>query len=54
MNYFIWLIFFSVSLGFYALGRNDEEKSEESGTIAVIVSNAIVATYLLVKAFYER
>lgn len=54
MNYFIWLMYFTVSLGFYALGRNDEERSEESGMIAVIVTNAIVVTYLLVKAFYER
>ena len=54
MNYFIWLIYFTVSLGFYALGRNDEEKLEEYGMIAVIVTNAIVATYLLAKAFYER
>lgn len=54
MNYFIWLMYFTVSLGFYALGRNDEEKSEESGMIAVIVSNAIVVTYLIAKAFYER
>ena len=54
MNYLIWLIYFTVSLGFYALGRNDEEKSEESGMIAVIVTNAIVVTYLLAKTFYER
>ena len=54
MNYYILLIYFTVSLGFYALGRNDEEKSELSGMIAVVVSNAIVITYLLVKAFYER
>ena len=54
MNYFIWLIYFTVSLGFYALGRNDEEKSEESGMIAVIITNVIVVTYLLAKAFYER
>ena len=54
MNYFIWLIYFTVSFGFYALGRNDEEKSEGFGMIAIIVTNAIVVTFLLAKAFYER
>lgn len=54
MNLYILLIYFVISLGFYALGRSDEEKSEGSGLIAVIVSNAIIATYLLAKTIYER
>ena len=50
-NFIIWLLYFFITLTFYIFGRSDEKELQETGLIALIISNIILFVILLARTY---